>query len=138
MCFMALHYFPNDSWYCKKIFFFSVSCDRYHIGLRYACLWGFPGGTVVKNLLPMHKDVGSVPEMGRSPGEGNDNLLQYSCLENPMDRGTWRAILPGVSKSQIRLTGTRHMLVFVMLFQIDFNLIYLLMYMILSLFLKAG
>ena len=93
---------------------------------------------MVKNLLPMHKDVGSVPEMGRSPGEGSDNLLQYSCLENPMDRGTWRAILPGVSKSQIRLTGTRHMLVFVMLFQIDFNLIYLLMYMILSLFLKAG
>ena len=38
------------------------------------------------------RDMGSIPETGRSPGEGNGNPLQYSCLENPMDRGAWRAI----------------------------------------------
>ena len=44
-------------------------------------------------------DSGSIPECGRSPGEGNDNLLQYSCLRKPMDRGTWWAIVHGVTKS---------------------------------------
>ena len=58
---------------------------------------------MVKNL-PANagdaRDGGSIPGMGRSPGEGNDNLFQYSYLENPMGRGTWWATLPGVSKSQ--------------------------------------
>ena len=45
------------------------------------------------------RDLGSVPELGRSPGEGNGNPLQYSCLENPMDRGAWWAIVHGVAKS---------------------------------------
>ena len=49
------------------------------------------------------KDTGSVPGSGRSPGEGNGNPLQYSCLENPMDRGTWRATVHGVAKSQTQL-----------------------------------
>ena len=44
--------------------------------------------------------VGSVPELGRSPGEGNGNPLQYSCLGNPMDRGAWRATVHGVAKSE--------------------------------------
>ena len=48
---------------------------------------GFPGGTVVKNLLTNAGDAGSVPVSGRSPGGGNGNPLQYSCLENSMDRG---------------------------------------------------
>ena len=43
-------------------------------------------------------DPGSIPGLARSPGEGNGNPLQYSCLENPMDRGAWRAIVNGVSK----------------------------------------
>ena len=43
-------------------------------------------------------DVGSIPGSGRSPGEGNDNLLQYSCLGNPMDRGGWLATAHGVAK----------------------------------------
>ena len=47
---------------------------------------GFPGGSVVKNLLASAGDTGSIPGLGRSPGEGNGNPLQYSCLENPMDR----------------------------------------------------
>ena len=45
------------------------------------------------------RDVGLVPELGRSPGGGRGNLLQYSCLENPMDRGAWQAIVHGVTKN---------------------------------------
>jgi len=44
-------------------------------------------------------DSGSIPGSGRSPGEGSGYPLQYSCLENPMDRGAWQAIIPGVAKS---------------------------------------
>ena len=45
-------------------------------------------------------DPGSIPGLGRSPGEGNGNPLQYSCLENPMDRGAWQATVHGVAESQ--------------------------------------
>ena len=45
-------------------------------------------------------DPGSIPGLGRCPGEGNGNPLQYSCLENPMDRGAWRATVHGVTESQ--------------------------------------
>ena len=48
-------------------------------------------------------DQGSIPGSGRSPGEGNTNSLQSSCLENCMDRGDWRATVHGVEKSQVRL-----------------------------------
>ena len=54
---------------------------------------GFPGGSVVKNLPANAGDAGdmdSIPGLGRSPAGGNGNPLQYSCLENPMDRGTWQ------------------------------------------------
>ena len=57
---------------------------------------GFPGGAVVKNPRASAGDTCSVPESGRSPGEGNGNPLQYSCLGNPMDRGTWWATVHGV------------------------------------------
>ena len=50
---------------------------------------GFPVGLMVKNPLAKIGDVGSVPASGRSPGEGNGNPLQYSCLGNDIDRGTW-------------------------------------------------
>ena len=49
------------------------------------------------------RDPGSVPGLGRSPGGGHGNPLQYSCLENPMDRGAWQATVHGVEKSQTRL-----------------------------------
>ena len=49
-------------------------------------------------------DVGSIPGLGRSPGGGNGNPLQYSCLENPMDRGAWQVTVHGVAKSQTRLS----------------------------------
>ena len=51
-------------------------------------------------------DLGSIPGWGRSPGEGNGNLLQYSCLEDPMDRGAWWATVYGVAKSWTRLSDT--------------------------------
>ena len=60
--------------------------------------WGFPGGSEVKNPAANARDTDLIPWLGRSPGEGNGNPLQYSCLENPMDRGAWQAIDPGVSK----------------------------------------
>ena len=50
-------------------------------------------------------DMGSIPGLGRSPGEGNGNLLQYSCLGNPMDRGAWKAIVHGVSESLTQLSN---------------------------------
>ena len=54
---------------------------------------------MVKNLLANAGDLGSIPGSGRSPGEGNGNPFQYSCLENPMDRGNWWATVYGFSKS---------------------------------------
>ena len=51
------------------------------------------------------RGVGFTPGSGRSPGVGNGNPLQYSCLEKPMDRGAWQAAVPGVTKSQIRLSN---------------------------------
>ena len=59
---------------------------------------GFPGGSVVKNLPANAGEVGSIPGSGRSPGEGNGNPLQYSCLENPRDRGAWQATVHGVAE----------------------------------------
>ena len=50
---------------------------------------GFPGGSEVKASACNAGDLGSIPRSGRSPGEGNGDLLQYSCLENPMDGGAW-------------------------------------------------
>ena len=50
-------------------------------------------------------DLGLIPGLGRSPGEGNGNPLQYSCLENPMDRGAWWATVHRVAKSQTRLSN---------------------------------
>ena len=59
----------------------------------------FPGGSDRKNLACSAGDPGSIPGSGRSPGEGHDNPLHYSCLENSMDRGGWQAAVHRVSKS---------------------------------------
>ena len=53
------------------------------------------------------RDAGSISGLGRSPGEGQGNPLQYSCLENPTDRGAWRATVHGVAKSRTQLEGLR-------------------------------
>ena len=67
-------------------------------------LFGFPGGSEVKASACNVGDLGSIPGSGRSPGEGNGNPLQYSCLKNPMDGGAWWATVHRVAKSQTQLS----------------------------------
>ena len=82
-----------------------------HLWIKWCCSSRRPSASqvvqVVKNL-PDNKgdirDLGSIPGSGRSPGGGNGNSLQYSCLENPTDRGTWWAIVHGVTQSRTRLS----------------------------------
>ena len=74
--------------------------------LRVKCheLWASQVTLVVKNLPASERDVrdsGSIPGLERSPGRGRDSPLQYSCLENPMDRGAWWATVHGVAQSRI-------------------------------------
>ena len=66
---------------------------------------GFLGGSDGKESTYSVGDPGSIPVSGRSSGEGNGNPLHYSCLENPMDRRSWRATVHGVAKSQTQLSG---------------------------------
>ena len=66
---------------------------------------GFPGDSGGKGSACYAGDPGSIPELGRSPAEGNGYPLQYSCLENSMDRGAWRAIVHGVAKNQMQLSN---------------------------------
>ena len=96
---------PSRLWKClfmfryfslSLFFFFLLSCMAYA---------GFPGGSVVKNLPAELETEGSIPGSGRSPGGGNVNPLQYSCLGNPMDRGAWQAIVHGVAKSWTQLSN---------------------------------
>ena len=61
---------------------------------------GFPGDSDSKESACNVGDLGLIPGLGGSPGEGNGNPLQYSCLENPIDRGAWRATVHGVAESQ--------------------------------------
>ena len=67
---------------------------------------GFPDGSDDKESTCSAGALGSIPGLGRSPGERNGNPLQYSCLENPMDRGAWRATVHGVAKSRTRLSDS--------------------------------
>ena len=69
---------------------------RYHMG--------FPGSSAGKESACNVGDLGSIPGLGRSPGEGNGNPLQYSSLGNPMDRGFWWATVHGVTKGPTRLS----------------------------------
>ena len=62
---------------------------------------GFSDGSVVKSPPANAGDVGWISGLGRSPGEGNGNPLQYLCLENSMDRGAWRAPVHGVEESHV-------------------------------------
>ena len=68
--------------------------------------WASQVALVVENLLAKAGNIRApalIPGSGRSPGGGSGNLVQYSCLENPMDRGAWQAIVPGVTKSWTQL-----------------------------------
>ena len=86
-------------------------------------LYGFPGGPSGKNT-PANagglREAYSTPGLGRSPGEGNSNLLQYSCLENSMDGGAYRATVHGVSKSQTQLITHTH--TYIMFFKLQFSI----------------
>ena len=80
----------SDNYLCSIQLHFSVPHFPY--------LKVTPDGSVVKNLpenADDARDMGSIPESGRSSEEGNGNPLQYSCLENPTDRGTWQATVHG-------------------------------------------
>ena len=80
---------------------------------------GFPGGSEVKVSACNAGDLGSIPGSGGSPGEGNGNPLQYSCLENPMDGGAWWATVHGVAKSWTQLSD----FTFTFHFSIDLELL---------------
>ena len=67
--------------------------------------WCFSGSSAGKESACNPGDLGLIPGLGRSPGGGHDNPLKYSCLENSMDRGAWRAIVHGVTQSQAPLSG---------------------------------
>ena len=85
----------------------------------------FPGGTVIRNLFTNavdSTDVGSVPGLGRSPGVGNNNPLQYSCLENSMDREAWWARIHAVTESQTWLSTQNMIFIGYFLLEISFFL----------------
>ena len=85
----------------NMLIFYEKLCTYTNIHLDIiADISGFPGGSVVKNPPANAGDMGSIPGWGRSPGEGNGNPFQYSCLENPMDRRVLLATVHGVTKSQ--------------------------------------
>ena len=65
--------------------------------------WGFPGGSDGKDSA-CNEDLGSIPGLGRSPGEGNGYPLQYSCLENSIDRGARQATVQGLAKNWVQLS----------------------------------
>ena len=67
-------------------------------------LISFPGGSVGKDTACNAGDMGLIPGLGRFPGRGNGNPLQYSCLENPLDRGAWKATVHGFTKSQTQFS----------------------------------
>ena len=81
-----------------------VSCATQRILVILYMVKGFPGGSEVKVSASNAGGPDSIPGLGRSPGEGNGNPLQYSCLESPMDGGAWRATVRWVTKSQTRLS----------------------------------
>ena len=72
-----------------------------YLALCLVCAGGFPGGSDDKASACNAGDLGFIPGSGRSPGEGDGSPLQYSCLENPMDRGVWWATVQGVTKSRV-------------------------------------
>ena len=87
--------FSKPLWNLLQYYFVSSLCFL---------LLGLPHGSDGKESSCNAGDPGSIPGLGRSPGKGNGYPLQYSCLENFMDRGAWRAIVSGAAKSQTQLS----------------------------------
>ena len=71
----------------------------------HSSIFGFPGGSDGKESTCNVGDPGSMTRLGRSPGGEDDNPLQYSCLDKPMDRGAWRTTVHGVAKSRTGLSN---------------------------------
>ena len=86
--------------YCFYLILLSYLCRTSNY--PYLDLLGFPHSSVGKSSTYSAGDLGSIPGLGRSPGEGNGNPLQYSCLENPMDRGAWRATYSPWGRKRVR------------------------------------
>ena len=84
--------------YCK-----TLKCEVFLFFVKSSS--GFPCGSAGKESACSAGDLGSIPGLGRSPGEGNGNPLQYSCLENPMDGGAWKATAHGVAKIRTQLSN---------------------------------
>ena len=93
-CFSSRLYW---NWAGGKTALLSELTASYLGQLNHLC-WGFPGGSVVQNLPANIWETGSIPGLRRSPGEGNDYPLQYSCLENLMEKGAWWSVVHGVAK----------------------------------------
>ena len=90
---------------CPSILF-SFSSKKKRDTVGYMVNWASQVALVVKNVTANAEDLrdtGSILRLGRFPGGGHGNPVQYSCLENPMDRGAWHATVQGVAKSQTRL-----------------------------------
>ena len=113
-----MHQYKDEKISCIIMQQNSVTALPYMLGIRAMMLSdeGFPGGTVAKNPPASAEDSGDrawIHVLGRSPRIGNGNPLQYSCLENPMDRGAWYpvawgATAHGVTKSQSQLSLSTH------------------------------
>ena len=88
-CFLTLGINPTICFYSRSDLYSTCPSDL-----------GFPGSSVGKEFACNAGDAGSFPEWGRHPGEGNDKPLQFSFLENPMDRGAWQATVHGVTSNQ--------------------------------------
>ena len=89
----------------KKQRHYFASKDLYSQSYGFSIALGFPGGSDGKESAYSAGDIGLIPGPGRSPGEGNGNPLQYSCLENPMDGGAWQATVHGLAKSRTWLSN---------------------------------
>ena len=75
-----------------------INLIAHHLPVGLSTNMGLPGDSMVKNLPTNDGNMGSIPGSGRAPGKGNGKPLEYSCLRNPMDRGTWQATVYGVTK----------------------------------------
>ena len=97
----------NRQSFIKAVLWFAgVSVTDFFFFLITPTFWrGFPGGSDGKESACNAEDPGLIPGLGRSPRGGHGHPLQYSCLENPMDRGAWRATVPGSQKSQTQLSS---------------------------------
>ena len=110
-CACPVPLFPSSCWKCSQC---QVPIGTCPLGSQFISEHpnSFSGGTVVKNSPSNEGDTGDsgpFPGSGRSPGEGNGNPLQYSCLENPTDRGAWQATVDGVANSQTPLSNYAHL-----------------------------